>query len=196
MTTSPPTSDRAEARTGPIVVGVDGSEGSIAALQWAATEARAQGRPLTVIHVVASLASSGFPLAPVPGMDEALMAGAESTLDNALAAAFGDERPAGIRREVARGHPARVLIEAARDASLLVVGARGHGVFSLGSVSDRCVHHAVCPVAVVRDRGLGVLTTPAGSAGVSTDLPAAGHGSPPPGWIPGSGAGFPTDTRW
>src|SRR5664280_2637782 len=103
MTTSPPTSDRAEARTGPIVVGVDGSEGSIAALQWAATEARAQGRPLTVIHVVASLASSGFPLAPVPGMDEALMAGAESTLDNALAAAFGDERPAGIRREVARG---------------------------------------------------------------------------------------------
>jgi nucleotide-binding universal stress UspA family protein len=50
---------------------------------------------------------------------------------------------------VREGNPARVLVEIATDASLLVVGARGHGHFLLGSVSDRCVHHADCPVVVV-----------------------------------------------
>jgi hypothetical protein len=53
------------------------------------------------------------------------------------------------------------------------------------------------PMVVVRDRGLPVLSTAAGSVGSSTDLPAAaGHGSPPPGWLPGTGADLPPDARW
>jgi nucleotide-binding universal stress UspA family protein len=133
-----------------ILVGIDGSAGSIAALHWAIAESRRHDRPLTVIHVVASPTSAGFPQTTVAGVDDALMAAAESSLGNVLEDVLGDARPAGVRREVRQGNPARVLIEAADDASLLVVGARGHGSFLLGSVSDRCVHHATCPVVVVR----------------------------------------------
>ncbi|MEU3985934.1 universal stress protein [Streptomyces sp. NPDC026672] len=55
--------------------------------------------------------------------------------------------------QVVEGHPAAALTEAAKDAELLVVGSRGHGAFTgmlLGSVSHHCVHHATCPVLVVR----------------------------------------------
>jgi nucleotide-binding universal stress UspA family protein len=156
MTTSASTSGTAEPGhgglipKGSILVGIDGSAGSIAALHWATAESRCHDRSLTVIHVVASPTSAGFPQTTVAGVDDALMAAAESSLDNVLEEVLGDARPVGVRREVRRGNPARVLIEAAEDASLLVVGARGHGSFLLGSVSDRCVHHATCPVVVVR----------------------------------------------
>ena len=54
---------------------------------------------------------------------------------------------------VIQGNAAQVLLDVARDADLLVVGSRGHGGFTgalLGSVSQHCVHHAPCPVVVVR----------------------------------------------
>jgi nucleotide-binding universal stress UspA family protein len=56
-------------------------------------------------------------------------------------------------RQVTEGNPAQVLLDAARGADLLVVGSRGHGGFAealLGSVSQHCVHHARCPVVVIR----------------------------------------------
>jgi nucleotide-binding universal stress UspA family protein len=56
-------------------------------------------------------------------------------------------------RQVIEGPPARVLIDASQNADLLVVGSRGHGAFAgmlIGSVSQHCVHHASCPVVVVR----------------------------------------------
>jgi nucleotide-binding universal stress UspA family protein len=135
----------------PIVVGVDGSAGATAALRWAASEARAHGRPLIVVHAWDTPAFYGYPLAPVPEMGDAVRAAGETCLDEALTEVFGDQRPTEVRRELVQGNAARVLIDMAENASLLVVGARGHGSFTLGSVCDRCVHHASCPVLVVRD---------------------------------------------
>jgi nucleotide-binding universal stress UspA family protein len=88
----------------------------------------------------------------VDGLDEELAAGARRTLERALADA-GD-RTAGVDVEpvVREGAPARVLLEEADDADLLVVGSRGLGGFRgllLGSVSQQCSHHAPCPVVVV-----------------------------------------------
>jgi nucleotide-binding universal stress UspA family protein len=62
---------------------------------------------------------------------------------------------AEFRESVIAGHPAQVLIDAAREAQLLVVGSRGHGGVAgalLGSVGQHCVQHATCPVVVVRGR--------------------------------------------
>ena len=86
---------------------------------------------------------------PMAGIPDLVMAGGEARLDEALLGVFGDQRPTEVTRVVREGNPACVLVEIATDASLLVVGARGHGHFLLGSVSDRCVHHANCPVVVV-----------------------------------------------
>jgi nucleotide-binding universal stress UspA family protein len=157
MSTSPSTAGPtasgavAPADAGPIVVGIDGSPGSIAALRWAATEARCHGRPLTAIYVLGPPAYYGFAMVPMPDMGEALMEGAQAGLEGALMEVFGDQRPADLGSEVREGDPAEVMIGASTEASLLVVGARGRGGFLLGSVTDRCVHHAVCPVVVVRE---------------------------------------------
>jgi nucleotide-binding universal stress UspA family protein len=66
---------------------------------------------------------------------------------------FGEHRPADLRLVVVGGYPARRLVERAAAATMLVVGSRGHGAFAsvaLGSVSQRCVEHAECPVVVVK----------------------------------------------
>ena len=58
--------------------------------------------------------------------------------------------------QLVEGHPADVLVWSARGADLLVVGSRGHGVFTsalLGSLSHHCVHHASCPVLFIRVTG-------------------------------------------
>ena len=80
---------------------------------------------------------------------------------DALKAAFGDDRPAGLRTVVRKGHPAKALSDAADGAEMLVVGSRGHGGFAgllLGSVSAYCTAHSPCPVLVTR-------TVPPASAG-------------------------------
>jgi nucleotide-binding universal stress UspA family protein len=62
-----------------------------------------------------------------------------------------------VRALVVEGNPAQVLLDASDDADLLVAGSRGHGGFTealLGSVSQHCVHHAHCPVAVIRGQDL------------------------------------------
>ncbi len=59
-----------------------------------------------------------------------------------------------IEKKVVEGEPAPALLEAARDASMLVVGSRGLGGFSgllLGSVSQQCAHHATCALVIVRE---------------------------------------------
>ena len=63
-----------------------------------------------------------------------------------------------ITQKVVEGNAARVLLDASAGADLLVVGSRGHGGFVealLGSVGQHCVHHATCPVVVIRDSAVG-----------------------------------------
>jgi nucleotide-binding universal stress UspA family protein len=78
---------------------------------------------------------------------------AEQVLREAVERARSDHPAVKVETAVVEGRPARVLVEMSADADLLVVGSRGLGGFSellLGSVSQQCVHHAHCPVTVVR----------------------------------------------
>jgi nucleotide-binding universal stress UspA family protein len=135
-----------------VVVGVDGSVGAGAALRWAHAEASLRHLELTAVMAWGHLdqhhpgGGRGF----TADYDEERAAAA---LDDAVATALGtDAGPVG--RTPVCELPARALIEASATADLLVVGARGLGGFKgllLGSVSQHCLHHASCPVAVVRD---------------------------------------------
>jgi nucleotide-binding universal stress UspA family protein len=143
-----------------IVVGVDGSETADKALRWAADEARLRGASLRVMHawtvplVLARPSEDAFGIPePVESLLEvraALQREATTVLERALedVASEGVE----VEAQAIEGKAARILIEAAADAELLVVGSRGLGGFAgllLGSVSQQCAHHAPCPVVIV-----------------------------------------------
>ncbi|ONH24542.1 universal stress protein [Pseudofrankia asymbiotica] len=137
-----------------IVVGIDGSEGSLEALRWAAREAELHGAELLVL-MAWRLPVVGPYLPAFPLDAGAWEEGARQELQGALAAAFGDKLPDGVRAELRPGLPASVLVEAGKHADLVVVGSRGHGGFVgalLGSVSTAVIHHATGPVLVVRPR--------------------------------------------
>ena len=136
-----------------IVVGVDGSESSKAALRWAITQAELTGG--SVEAVTAWHYPSTYGLAPV-GFDGGpdFESDAKRVLTEALAEVSGLAPRVRVDPLVAEGHAAAVLLEAARGADLLVLGSRGHGGFTsalVGSVSLYCVLHAHCPVLVLRD---------------------------------------------
>jgi nucleotide-binding universal stress UspA family protein len=153
---------------GTIVVGVDGSPGSDAALRWALDEARLRGSKLRVVHAYeepqvplsdVGLGAAGIPAPPVAGRDdvERLRASAEeqarSVIESALRRVVGEgaERPE-IERAARAGSAAQTLIDSGRDAELLVLGSRGRGGFLgllLGSVSQQCAHHPPCPVVIL-----------------------------------------------
>ncbi len=133
-----------------VVVGVDGSEQSLSALQWAVDEARlrhGQVRVVTAWH---------YP--PVPSTVE------DNGLSDSFHAAEGIQAAAlktvdadGVQIETVtvRKLPAEALLEASGDADLVAVGSRGHGRFAsllLGSVSSQVAHHASCPVLIVRPK--------------------------------------------
>ena len=144
-----------------IVVGVDGSLASKAALAWAVGQA---ARTDSVVEVVTVY--YWFPM-PIEELDfEGL---ATHVAEDAILDAADRGPPVKISFKVVQGNAAQALLEAARGAELLVVGSRGHGSLTgalLGSVSQQCVHHASCPVVVVSDRGrtsLGGQLLPHGS---------------------------------
>ena len=141
----------AEGPTGGIVVGIDGSDSSIAALGWAAKQAELTGSRLQVIVTWEWPADFGWapPLSPeyTPETD------ARRVLDEAIGQVRRTHPEVDVRSTLIKGHPAPVLINASRGAELLVLGSRGHGEFVgmlLGSVSEHCVTHAHCPVLVLR----------------------------------------------
>jgi len=134
-----------------IVVGVDGSGSSKAALRWAIRQAKLTNSSLDAVIVWQPPYVFGF-AALVDGVDfEGI---ATRVLTQALAEASSLEPDVRIHPLVTEGDAAGELVCAAEGADLLVVGSRGHGGFSsavLGSVSLHCVLHAHCPVLVLRD---------------------------------------------
>ncbi len=140
-----------------IVVGVDGSDHSQRALEWAMREAAAHQSPLTVIavHPVAKSAWTGRPItyaAEDQAAEEQARQAAQEAVDR-TAATLGQSKPSSVAVRAVSGVPAEELINASADADLLVVGSRGAGGFSrlvIGSVSSQVTHHASCPVVVVR----------------------------------------------
>lgn len=145
-----------------IVVGVDGSDHSQRALEWAAREAVAHGLPLSVLTVHQAPVRAWGTTTPmvqmpdVPGAGEELQAQAQQQATRDIAdkalSSLGEDRPPKTDVQVVTGLPADELIRASADADLLVVGTRGSGGFArllLGSVSTQVVHHAHCPVVVV-----------------------------------------------
>jgi nucleotide-binding universal stress UspA family protein len=139
-----------------ITVGVDGSHGANKALEWAMEEAAARHLPLTVLTVYEA-PSDGYTGSPVllptdePAVEKARQAAEEAVAK--AAALLGESRPASVTVQAVSGIPAQELIKASRDAGLVVVGSRGGGGFArlmLGSISDKVVRYAFCPVVVVR----------------------------------------------
>lgn len=153
-----------------IIVGVDASQGSTNALLWAFAEARARKIPLHAI-----LAWEYHPAWVDPGLGSMFPMGYQSEGDvpqdefSKATAAVNDQLDAAIRsatasdpdnatlpvtvtRETVEGHPAQVLLEAAGEGDIIVVGSHGHGGFVgtvLGSISQHVVFHSRCPVVVV-----------------------------------------------
>jgi nucleotide-binding universal stress UspA family protein len=147
-----------------VVVGIDGSEGSKTALRFALEEARLRRATLRVVHAYVLPLSDvapdpfllEFPSVPGPELEaiaDDLEKGAKGLIDDSLDGVLeGAEAGVPIERVAIEGSPAAALIAEAEGADLLVVGSRGHGRVHgllLGSVSQQCVSHAPCPVAIV-----------------------------------------------
>lgn len=138
-----------------ILVGVDGSSHSSQALEWAAREAAARNVPLTVLAVHQDVVGyTGYAFGYVDERELADQARqvAKEQADKVLAQLDEAARPPSVIVRGATGLTADVLLRAAADADLLVVGSRGAGGFSrllLGSVALCVTRHARCPVVVV-----------------------------------------------
>ena len=141
---------------GGVVVGHDGSDHAREALVWAAELAERASWPLHVVRAW-RIATAPQPASWEPGFVPPIAdyeAAVQADLEADVATVLGAERAAGATCHVVHTAPAQALIEAARGADLLVVGARGRGGFAgllLGSVSDQVTRHAPCAVTVVRD---------------------------------------------
>lgn len=135
-----------------ILVGVDGSEASLRAVDWAAHEALRRGWR---VHLVCSYALPSFTAAALDGGyaavdDSAVQEGAQAVVDEARDRARGGGVEASSSLET--GDPAGVLVDLSREVDMVVVGSRGGGGFAgrlLGTVSSTLPAHAHCPVVVV-----------------------------------------------
>ena len=155
---------------GRIVVGVEGSQGSLNALGWAFGEARARKIPVHAVFAwqyhppwVDPGLGSMFPLGyqSQVGVPEDAFAQAAASVETLLDAAVSKAcesdpdsatDPVRITQEVVEGHAAQVLLDSVSGGDMLVVGSHGHGGFVgavLGSVSQHVVSHSRCPVVVI-----------------------------------------------
>jgi len=136
-----------------VVVGVDGSPGSIAALSWAGRYGAATGATVQALHIWHYPTAAGLPPGVTPeSVTDEVKAGQKKELLEAIGKANLDPA-AHVEPEIEYGHPAEVLIEESKTADLIVVGPHGHGGFTgmlTGSVTLHVVNHAACPVVVVR----------------------------------------------
>lgn len=133
-----------------ILVGIDGSEGSKAALRWAIDEAKTHGATIEALYAWSYLDQSALGGDFVPGYSED---DARVELDKTVDEVLGTESAVSIERTVICELPARALIKASAGADLVVVGARGLGGFRellLGSVSHQVANHVACPVTIIK----------------------------------------------
>ena len=152
--TSAPTSENAGRAQRRIVVGIDGSPESRAALDWAVGEAHCSGGAVDAVLAY----DSGLAWIDVGSeYEDAIVQHSSKRAGEELHRTLDEMTPDGrwpvpLHPLVVAGSPAEVLVELARDADLLVVGSRGRGAFAgllLGSVSQRCAERSSCPVVVV-----------------------------------------------
>lgn len=134
---------------GVVLVGVDGSASSAAALKWAYNHAQLNG---SRVRAVMAWELPYSPMAALAYDPSAFEQSAVDALRESLVEVLG-ENAADVEAEVVQGYPAEVMIQQSREVDLLVLGNRGHGGFVgmlVGSVSQHCVAHAHCPVVVIR----------------------------------------------
>ena len=145
-------------------MGVDGSEAARAALRFAAEEAKLRDAGIVAIHswtyIPATVAGDpslmAMPEGDVPGVLEAERDAAETSLERALREAFPQGAPVEIESRLVEDDAGEAIVSAAASADLVVIGSRGRGNIKsalLGSVSSHVVHHAPCPVVVVKAPG-------------------------------------------
>ena len=143
-----------QVKYGPVVVGSDGSDVSESALAEGFRQAEARGVPLVALHAW-SLDFDGTGFAVLSSeRDRRDAEEHERTVADRVVAAWSEKYPhVPVESRVVNGHPVQMLVDASGDAGLLVVGERGRGGFHdlvLGSVAQGVLHHADCPVMVVR----------------------------------------------
>ncbi|AVH55727.1 MULTISPECIES: universal stress protein [Streptomyces] len=134
-----------------VVVGVDGSPSSHAALRWAVRYAGLVGGAVEAVAAYGLPGAHGWS-APAADVDLDTEA-AERGLVDEVREVLGEPAASQVRELLVHGNPAEVLLNASEGAEVLVVGSRGRGGFVralLGSVSQQCALHAKCPVVIVR----------------------------------------------
>ena len=133
-----------------VVVGVDGSQESVRALRWAADHVRQVGGIVHAVTVWHQPVQFGYRFPPT---DAELEKQGKQALDSAMAQVKPDFPSLDIQAKLIRGQVIDEFVKLSRQADLMVVGNKGHGAFTgmlVGSVAMKIVHHAVCPVTVVR----------------------------------------------
>ncbi|MEU2914011.1 universal stress protein [Streptomyces massasporeus] len=145
---------------GPVVLALDGSEAGEAAVEFAFAEAALRGAPLVAVHVwntwsERAYEGPGDPLTAVVADADHLREAEQQLLDETVATWHKDFPQVAVERRLVRSRIRPALIDATQGAQLVVAGARGRGGFTgllLGSVSQALLHHAHCPVVVVRGK--------------------------------------------
>jgi nucleotide-binding universal stress UspA family protein len=135
-----------------IVVGVDGSVPSMAALRWALRQAHLTGAVVEAVTAWEFPVVYGYPAPVLDGVNFEELA--TNVVKDAIAEATPHAEVGRVYYKVVEGNAASALLKESAGADLLVVGSRGHGGFAealLGSTGQHCVHHATCPVVVIRD---------------------------------------------
>ncbi|MGA2872270.1 MAG: universal stress protein [Candidatus Dormibacteria bacterium] len=166
MTRTPNTISETESQPLPIVVGVDGSEASRKALEWAGREAEVRGQRVLAIssYLIPTLGTAAPGFLFDPADVEELTDYHQKVLATEIAAASQEHPAVQIEGRTVEGSVAQLLTDASERASRRVVGSRGHGGvvgLLLGSVSQHCATHAHCPAVVVRPESQVISLRPA-----------------------------------
>lgn len=145
-----------------VLVCIDGSAASDAAIAWGAREAAMRHMPITLLHAVAPVVV-GWPVGQLyTEMPDWQKDAAQTVIEQAyktLTASLGESKPSEMHTKMVYSGVVPALIDASQDAWMLVVGSQGLGVLGrllLGSVTTGLIHHAHCPVAVIRSEEIAV----------------------------------------